>query len=257
MFMRLFQSKVMPEAVGKLGEFYETKVIPELQKIKGCLFAGLIEDRTQPGTGFSMTLWQTMEDAEAFGKSKVFQKIMEEVEPILLESSEWKIQLSQDMELTYAPVHEEPIIKSYTAKAQKHMKAPVQPEITEITHMCTRIVSPKIQKGKIKEFIEIYKREIIPALQATDGCLHAYLMENLQEKEQQEVISITIWESRDKAEQYERSGEFDRLVEKVKHTFTQLSQWQMSLEKEQGKQAKTSDDMLVSHYTMVAGKQFK
>jgi heme-degrading monooxygenase HmoA len=254
MFMRLFQSKVKPEAVGKLGEFYETKVIPELQKIKGCMFTGLVQDRDQPGTGISMTLWQTREDAEAFEKSKVYQKIMEEVEPILLESSEWKIQLTQDMELTYAPVHEEPIIKSYTAKAQQHMKTAVQPEITR---MCTRIVSPKIQKGKMKEFIDIYKREIIPALQATDGCLHAYLMENLQEKEQQEVISLTIWESKEKAEQYEQSGQFGRLVDKVKHTFTQLSQWQMSLEKEQGKQAKTSDDMLVSHYTMVAGKQFK
>ncbi len=173
MFMRLLQSKVKPEAVEKLGEFYETKVIPELQKIKGCIFASLVQDRAQPGTGISMTLWQTKEDAEAFENSKIFQKIMEEVEPILLESSEWKIQLSQDLELTYAPVYEEPIIKSYTAKAQKHMKTAIQPEITR---MCTRIVSPKIQKGKIKEFIEIYKREIIPALQATDGCLHAYLI---------------------------------------------------------------------------------
>ena len=74
--MRLLQSKVKPEAVGKLGEFYETKVIPELQKIKGCMFAGLIQNRTQPGTGFSMTLWQTKEDVEAYEKSKVFQKIM-------------------------------------------------------------------------------------------------------------------------------------------------------------------------------------
>jgi heme-degrading monooxygenase HmoA len=254
MFMRLLQSKVKPEAVGKLGEFYETKVIPELQKIKGCMFAGMIQDRSQPGTGFSMTLWQTKEDAEAYEKSGIFKYFMKVLEPYLSESSEWKIQLSRDMELTYAPARKEPIIKSYTAKAQKHMKTAVQPEITR---MCTRIVSPKIQKGKIKEFIEIYKREIIPALQATDGCLHAYLMENLQEKEQEEVISVTIWESREKAEQYEKSGQFDRLVEKVKHTFTQLSQWQMSLEKEQGKQAKTSDDLLVSHYTMVAGKQFK
>jgi heme-degrading monooxygenase HmoA len=254
MFMRLLQSKVKPETVGKLGEFYETKVIPELQKIKGCRFAGLIQDRTQPGTGISMTLWQTKEDAEAYGKSKVFQTLMKELEPYLLESSEWKIQLTEDLELTYAPVREEPVIKSYTVKAQTHIKAPVQPEITR---MCTRIVSPKIQKGKIKEFIEIYKQEIIPALQTTDGCLYAYLMENLQEKEQEEVISVTIWESREKAEQYEKSGEFDRLVGKVKHTFSQLSQWQMSLEKEPGKQVKTSDDMSVSHYTMVAGKQFK
>jgi heme-degrading monooxygenase HmoA len=79
----------------------------------------------------------------------------------------------------------------------------------------------------------------------------------MQEKRQGEVISITIWENREKAEQYEKSGRFDRLVEKVKHTFTKLSQWQMSLEKEEGKQAKTSDDMSVSHYTMLAGKHFK
>ena len=253
--MRLLQSRVRkPEAVDMLRQFYETRVIPELQKMPGCIFAGLIQDKLQPETGISMTLWRTEEDAEAYEKSKVSQDLLKEAGPYLSESSEWKVQLSEDLELTYTPIPEEPVIKSYTVKAQKDMKAPVQPEMRQ---MCTRIVSPKIQKGKIKEFIEIYKREIIPALKATDGCLYTYLMENLQEKEQEEVISVTIWENREKAEQYERSGQFDRLVEKVKHTYTKLSQWQMSLEKEEGKQAKTSDDMSVSHYTMVAGKQFK
>jgi quinol monooxygenase YgiN len=254
MFMRLLQSKVKPEAVEKLGEFYETKVIPELQKIKGCMFAGLIQDRTRPGTGFSMTLWQTKEDAEAYEKSGVSQDFLKKAAPYLSESSEWKVRLSEDLELTYGPVPEEPIIKSYPVKAQKPVKSPVQAEITQ---MHTRIVSLKVQEEKIEEFNDIYNREIIPALQATDGCLYAYLMESIQEKRQGEVISITIWENREKAEQYEKSGEFNRLVEKVKHTFTTLSQWQMSLEKEQGKQAKTSDDLSVSHYTMVAGKQFK
>lgn len=136
------------------------------------------------------------------------------------------------------------------------LQSKVKPEaVGKLGEFYKTKVIPELQK--IKEFIEIYKREIIPALQATDGCLHAYLMENLQEKEQEEVISITIWESKEKAEQYEKSGQFDRLVEKVKHTFTTLSQWQMSLEKEQGKQAKTSDDLSVSHYTMVAGRRFK
>jgi quinol monooxygenase YgiN len=254
MFMRLLQSKAKPGAVDMLRQFYETRVIPELKKMPGCRFAGLIQDKLQPETGFSMTLWQTKEDAEAYEKSGISQDFLKEAGPYLSESSEWKVRLSEDLELTYGPVPEEPVIKSYPVKAQKPVKSPVQAGITQ---MHTRIVSIKVQKEKIEEFNDIYNREIIPALQATDGCLYAYLMESMQEKRQGEVISITIWENREKAEQYEKSGRFDRLVEKVKHTFTKLSQWQMSLEKEEGKQAKTSDDMSVSHYTMLAGKHFK
>ncbi len=236
-----------------LRQFYETKVIPQLQKMPGCMFAGLILGRHHPGTGISMTLWRTEEDAEAYEKSGISQNFVKEAGPYLAESSEWKVRLSEDLELTYGPVPEEPVIKSYPVKAQKPVKSPVQAGIRQ---MHTRIVSIKVQEEKIEEFNDIYNREIIPALQATDGCLYAYLLESMQGAETGEVISVTIWESREKAEQYE-SGQFDRLVEKVKHTFTKLSQWRMSLEKEEGKQAKTSDDMTVSHYTMVAGKQFK
>jgi heme-degrading monooxygenase HmoA len=252
--MRLLQLKVKPGTVEMLQQFYETRVIPELQKMPGCMFADLILGRLHPETAISMTLWQTKEDAEAYEKSGIFQDLLEEAAPYLSESSEWKVRLTKDLELTYAPVPEEPVIKSYPVKLQKPVKSPVQAEITPLH---TRIVSIKVQEEKIEEFNDIYNREIIPALQATDGCLYAYLMESMQQKGQEEVISVTIWENREKAEQYEKSGRFDDLVQKVKHTFTKLSQWQMSLEKEEGKQAKTSDDMSVSHYTMVAGKQFK
>ncbi len=254
MYMRLLRLKVKPEAVDMLRRFYETRVIPELKKMPGCMFAGLILDKLQPETGVSMTLWRTEEDAEAYEKSGVFQDLLNEAAPYLSESSEWKVRLSRDLELTYGPVPEEPVVKSYPVKAQKSVKSPVQAEITPLH---TRIVSLKVQEEKIEEFNDLYNREIIPALQATDGCLYAYLMESMQEKGQEEVISVTIWENREKAEQYEKSGRFDGLVERVKHTFTKLSQWQMSLEKEEGKQAKTSDDMAVSHYTMVAGTHFK
>jgi len=252
MFMRLLQLDFMLEAEEMLREFYKAKVLPKLQEMPGCRFAGLIQSRVRPNSVISMTLWQSKEDAEAYESSDVFQNIMKELEPYFSESSEWKIQLSQDLTLEYSPVREEPVIKSYTLLAQRTIKPPDQPEDTR---MFARIVSNKIQKGKIEEFNEIYKREIIPELEAIDGCLCAYLLENIQEED--EVISVTMWESPEYAEQYEKSGQFDRLVEKVKHTFSQLTQWKMSLEKEKGKHAVTSNDISISHYSVVQRKRFE
>ena len=153
MYMRLLQEKVKPEAVDMLRQFYETRVIPELQKMPGCMFAGLIQGRLHPETGFSITLWRTKEDAEAYEKSGISQNFLKEAGPYLSESSEWKVRLSEDLELTYGPVPEEPVIKSYPVKAQKSVKSPVQAGITQ---MHTRIVSIKVQEEKIEEFNDIY-----------------------------------------------------------------------------------------------------
>ena len=46
MFMRLFHLKMQSEKVDFLRSFYDAIVIPELQKIDGCLFAGLLINNT-------------------------------------------------------------------------------------------------------------------------------------------------------------------------------------------------------------------
>jgi heme-degrading monooxygenase HmoA len=188
--MRFLQLKVKLEAVSIIREVYETRVIPELQKIKGCTYAALIRGVRDPETVISMTLWQRKEEAEAWGKNTLFQNIMKEAATYLSKSS----------------------VKSYAVKTQKHIKNRVQPKIPR---MCTRIEFYKVQKKKIQEFNELYNREIIPALQARDGCIYAWLLENMQEKENGEVVSVTTWESREKAAQYEMNVEFEKLVDSL------------------------------------------
>jgi heme-degrading monooxygenase HmoA len=104
------------------------------------------------------------------------------------------------------------------------------------------------------EFKKLYADIIIPTLKKTPGCQYAYLTESMQEENQ--IISLTIWDSKEDADRYEKSGRFKELVEKVKHTFSELYQWKMALEKETGKKAKTSEDLEVSRYSVVTGKSF-
>ena len=68
---------------------------------------------------------------------------------------------------------------------------------------------------------------------------------------------VTIWDSQEAAEQYESSGQYLACLTKLKHTFSRLYQWKMALERDKDLQVKTSDDVSLSHYTVVAGKCFE
>ena len=96
--------------------------------------------------------------------------------------------------------------------------------------------------------------EIVPALQNHRGCRYIYLSESMQEEN--EVVSITVWDSKMDAQNYENSGKFGELVDKLKHTFSHFYQWKMELAKEHKGELKTSDDMKVDYYRMVSGKRF-
>jgi quinol monooxygenase YgiN len=250
MFVRFLQLKVSTEYLKTLQGFYDKIVIPELQKIPGCHYACLIQSGNSADEFVSITFWNTKDEAEAYEKSGVYQSLLNQVKPFLAESSEWKIKLSDDFELKYEPVAEEPILKEYNVAAQSGKDTPEE----QNPRMYVRIVSAKIKEGKMDEFKKLYSEIIIPALKNTHGCKYAYLTESMQEKNS--IISLTIWNSKEEAEEYEKSGRFAELTDKVKHTLSELYQWKMALEKETGKRAKTSEDLEVSRYAVVSGKSF-
>jgi heme-degrading monooxygenase HmoA len=251
MYMRLTQLKVKPEGIPNLGDAYRDHVIPRLQGIPGCRCANLLQNRSHPETVISLTLWDSAENAESYQRSKEFSEIMDDVEPYLAESTEWKIRLSEDLELEYAPVVEEPVVASYRIAARSnHGTSPFG-----TGKMYTRIVSHNVQPGRIDEFEQIYREEILPVLHNTDGCSYAYLMQGAKSKN--EMISITIWDSQEAAEQYESSGQYQACLSKLRHTFSQLYQWKMALERDRDVQVKTSEDVSLAHYTVVAGKCFE
>jgi len=252
MFMRLFHLKAKSEKVGVLISFYDAIVIPELQKIDGCLFAGLLQSNTDITEGISLTLWDTKQHAENYEGSGLFEKLLGQAKPFLAESTEWKIQLSEDLELEYKPEDKEPELEHYTVTVHERVKEDL---FRQHSKMYVRIVSHILQKDKIEEFRNIFTDEILPVLRETKGCRYSYLIESMHQEN--EVISLSIWDRQEDAEAYEKSGEFDKLINKLRPTFSQFYQWKIALDKDTAKKVSTTDDLKVTHYSVVTGKNLR
>jgi quinol monooxygenase YgiN len=252
MFMRLVQVRIKPERRADFLRLYEEVIMPNLQSTPGCLYAGLVQSIRRDDEGISLTIWDSPRDAEAYEKSGAFQQMIEQSKPFFSDSSEWRMQLSKDLQLEYAPVAHEPVVTSYAHATEAGTGPPVS---GHGSFLYLRMVSMRVQPEKTAEFKSIFENEVLPPLRSTAGCLYVYLVDNVEQKD--EWLSVTIWNSKADADSYEQSGAFDRLRAKLESTFSSLFQWKVGLDKQLGKQAVTTDDLSVSGYTVVAGKAFR
>ena len=252
MYLRLVQMKMKQQDDPMLPKLYAEHILPSLQQTPGCLYACLIRSTSNAEESISLTLWDSAQQAEAYETSGVFRRLLNEAQPFLNDASEWKVQLTRDHTLEYAPVHEEPVVRSFLVKTTA---SGTPPSPNDASHLYIRILAISLQPGKEEEFARLYNAEILPVLQETNGCRYAFLTEGKEDRN--EVLSITIWESKQAADLYEASGLFARLTERVQHTFTELFQWKMAAERSPGVTISTSDDLRVRGYDLVSGTTFR
>jgi quinol monooxygenase YgiN len=260
MFMRLVQMRVNPDKISEYEKVYERTIIPTLQHVPGCVYAGLVQSLEEENDAISMTLWSHQDEALAYERSGKYAEALEVSRPFFSDSVEWRVELSVDLRPEFWPVAPEPVVKSYATDVTV-LKASGLPG-GRASSMYLRIVSMKLKPERKPEFVEIYHREIIPGLRKVEGCLDAYLAQGV--KWDNELLSITIWSGLEHAKAYEATGEFDRLKQKVQHTFSNLALWKMALDEApvQGAQwiarrAVTSDDVAVRTYSIVLGRALR
>ena len=198
-----------------------------------------------------MTLWKSQSDADAYERGGVFQDLLQSSKPYLSESSESRVQLSEDLTLEYVSVPDEPVIETYNVEDSNEV-----PTFEESKYKTPwlRTVSMKVREEKLEEFKRIYKERAVPALREVKGCLFIFLTQRVEKRN--EVISVTIWESKEAAESYESGGLFQKLLESLKHTLSELYQWKMDREKEQRSHVATSEDLAVETYDVLSGRSF-
>ena len=107
MYMRFVQLKIQPDKMAGFETFYETRIAPALRDSGGCLFAGLMNNSEHPSECISMTLWRNPQDVERYESGGLYATLLEEADPYLWHSTEWRVQLSDDLTLEYVPVEEE------------------------------------------------------------------------------------------------------------------------------------------------------
>ena len=73
----------------------------------------------------------------------------------------------------------------------------------------------------MEQFKDLYEQKIIPVLKKTAGCRYAYLTEDANNTD--EAISVTIWDTKESALEYETNGTFDSLLREAKHLLNELT----------------------------------
>lgn len=251
MFMRLVHLSISGKYESSFKQLYNISVLPQLQKMDGCKMADLIKSNNEKGKYISLSLWEKEAQAEKYEKSEVYKNLSSQVNLFLSESSEWKVKLSNNYELEYKPVLETPLRINYAVSASKQTSGM---DYATKSGMFIRIVSLKIEFEKLEEFKMIYTTDIIPALEKTVGCSFVYLTEGINDAN--EFLSVTVWEDKSSADNYETSGKFLEQIQKVRHTFSKFYLWKMELEQNSVKKVETSEDMKVDNYTVITGKNF-
>jgi heme-degrading monooxygenase HmoA len=118
--------------------------------------------------------------------------------------------------------------------------------------MFMRFVRFKVKEGKHWDFAHFYEDRVIPAMQETDGCLFASLLQPSGEED--ESVSMTMWRSRELAEEYEKSGLYDQLLDESDEFLAEASEWRVRLAGDPGGTVPPLQDPEIEAYPVeVAG----
>ena len=72
MYMRFVRVKVREGKHWEYAQFYEDRVIPDMQETEGCLFASLLQPSGDDDESVSMTMWRSQKFAEAYEMLKQY-----------------------------------------------------------------------------------------------------------------------------------------------------------------------------------------
>ncbi len=251
MFMRFAQIPVRPEAVEAYTSFYNYRIGPALSEVPGCLFARLIQESSaEMDAGLlSFTVWDSAEAAEAYQQSPLFKQLIDDHEPFAEDTSEWKIQLSDDMKLEYKPVVESPEVRVLPVVGGMKHGDPAK-QIGDFTYV--RILSATMAPETLEAAQEMYDEKITPRLMKVDGCRGVYL---IALNEHVDILSVTIWESERHAAAYEKSEIYKEFSNLARPFLSSLLQWKMSLHPDDRTETVTSDDGTVKGYRIITGEK--
>ena len=250
MFMRLVQLKVRPDSTSQMKSSYEKEIVPELEKVDGCRFASLAQSAAQPDEFISLTLWESPDAADRYVRDGTYARLLDKVTAYFATAAEWKVQLTADQMIEYLPGVEEPEVKAYNVSPIPQTSTPSEDPGT----LFVRVLSLRLRPGKIDELKQIYQSRILPVLHITKGCRYAYLTESASDKD--EVISMTVWNSKEDADEYDQDGTFSMLLRETSHLLSGLYQWKMALGREQGRKTVSSEDLSVKGFSVVTGRSF-
>src|SRR5581483_7916875 len=173
MYLRFLRLQVIEGQEAAFTRFYQEQVLPALAATPGCLYAALLAPWRSEAHQ-SLTVWATAEHAAAYEAGATYPRLLAQAAPMLADRAEWRVRLSRDPEETLDPTRREPLVEGFqveTAAGAEALAAERPPFV--------RVVVVRVATGRVREFVAIYRDEVIPALGRVPGCRGVFLADSI------------------------------------------------------------------------------
>jgi len=252
MHMRFVRLKIKEEKAWDAKKFYEERVFSKLEQTDGCIFASLLQGTIHGDDYISMTVWTSAEAAEKYEHGGDFDRLLDESDELLQEAEEWVTDLPGAGDaVVFTGI--EPEVETWAVAGEADEKVL---ERVGQGQVYVRMVAVRLRRGAFVEFATRFEEEVRPALEATQGCLGAFLVSGAGE--QTRILSVTMWAREEDAVRYGLSGEFERLTVRLKDTFSDLYQWNVALSGDPSSADTSKGSALdVEGYQLVIGRKLK
>jgi quinol monooxygenase YgiN len=222
MYERLLSLRLKPALVERYQEIYTRQVLPVLQSSSGCLYASLLNTPGRLGECVSFTIWKDLDGLRSYEQHGKFENLLQQSEQYLAESTEWKLELSEDLMLEPKQVPTDPVPQCYAVQAATG-------ECTTLPSgsrsACLRLARVTLNHRSLEEFRRMYEGEVMPLLQSVKGCRHASLLGSLDSTD--ELVSLTMWDSEEDIRNYEDSATFRKLLARTQPMLSAVCQWKV------------------------------
>ncbi len=246
MFLRMVSMAVRKEQIHQFSDAYNKNVISILRTTPGCVFASLLQNIKGHSEGVSLTIWNSQQEAQAYEASGVFKRLVEVLRPFYAESTEYTLQLSEDLSLEYFPVIEEPTVKGYTdSNADTGFVDPAKS-----TPYAVHVVSLAIEPANADEFGQIVTRDILPQYKKEKGFIHLVLL-----RRGRECQVLSFWDETVDINTALGEQKLNVLLKGIFQVLPSFVQWKVSHHSSAASSA-SSDDLKATLYRCLTAEWF-
>ena len=95
-YLRIVALRVAPGRLAESRNIYQGEILPVLLATPGCRCACLLDSMADEGEVISVTVWDSLEDADRYEGSGQFETLMDRLGPALTGLFRWKIALERE-----------------------------------------------------------------------------------------------------------------------------------------------------------------
>ncbi|MGA9405809.1 MAG: hypothetical protein WBW71_01625 [Bacteroidota bacterium] len=176
---------IRPEESERNAQVYADSILSALRSTPGCVFASLLQNTGNAQECISLTIWNSRKESNDYEESGLYPRLVNALRPFFAESTEWKLELSENLSLEYTPIKVEPTVERFddsVAGSENISRLKAKP-------FAAHILRFTVQEDQSNTFEALFASDIHPKYKMHKGFIDLVLV-----RERHKFHIISFWD---------------------------------------------------------------